>query len=356
MTARGCRSRAAALASGVCLALVGVDSGALAHPPGDLVAYRWHAESQDGAYQVHPDAGIPKRRLAPTTPYLQSATTEMAISPDGGRVAFEGGTPSRSNIFVADLTTGEAEQVTFGRRMIQHPSWSPDGRRLIADCGRQICKMRSDGEGRTVAITNNRYAEANPVWSPDGKRIAFESRRGLLTIKPNGRGLRRLTRKRDDGSPRWSPDSSQIAFTRDSASTGSLLLVARNGSGRTRLTQGAGHDREPDWSPDGSAIVFVRTEGDPSGVDESCSSIWTVDRSGTDPRQLTPDCFPHTGYAAFFPVWSPDGERIAYTATTRPASGGESRGDIFSMNRDGSDVRNLTQEEEVNARYFGLDW
>lgn len=124
MTDRGCGTGAAAWVLGVSVALVAVDSGALAHAPGDLVAYRWHAESQDGAYQVHPAVDSPKRRLAPTTPYLQSATTEMAISPDGDRVAFEGGTPSRSNIFVADLTTGEAEQITFGRRMIQHPtSW-----------------------------------------------------------------------------------------------------------------------------------------------------------------------------------------------------------------------------------------
>ncbi len=356
MAGRAPVTRAFAFLLGATVASIGADTGAHAHPPGDLVAYRWHAESQDGAYQVHPDGVTPKRRLAPTTPYFQSATTEMAISPDRGRVAFEGGTASRSNIFVADLTTGEVEQITFGRRMIQHPSWSPNGRMLVADCGRQICKMRSDGEGRTVKITHNRYPEANPVWSPDGTRIAFESRRGLLTIKPNGRRLRRLTRKRDDGSPRWSRDSGQIVFTRDSGTTGSLVLVNRNGSGRTRLTEAAGYDREPDWSPDGSAIVFVRTESDPSGVDELCSSIWTVERSGANPRQLTETCFPHTGYAAFFPVWSPDGERIAYTATTRPASGGESRGDIFSMNRDGSDVSNLTREEEINARYFGLDW
>lgn len=65
MTHRARVTRGVALVLGAFMGLVGAEGGALAHPRGDLVAYRWHAESQDGPYQVHPDGDTSKRQLAP---------------------------------------------------------------------------------------------------------------------------------------------------------------------------------------------------------------------------------------------------------------------------------------------------
>ncbi len=64
---------------------------ATAHEPGDLTAFRWHEDSRDGTYQIHPDGVTPRRKLSNASPYFSGPRLETDISPGGGRVAFEGG-------------------------------------------------------------------------------------------------------------------------------------------------------------------------------------------------------------------------------------------------------------------------
>ncbi len=343
------------VSSAAVLVLLIVGMGhAVAHEPGDIVAFRWQGETRDGTYQIHPDETTPKRRLSAATPYFQRASTEVELSPERGRVAFAGGGRRHSNIYVANLSSGDTQQITFGSRLITDPSWSPDGRMIVADCGRQICIMRSDGAGRVRPITAGRNRKNHPQWSPDGTRIVFESHRGLRSIRPNGTGLRRLTRNRDDLDPRLNVFS-DIVFTRYEDDGASLFVMKRNGSHLRKVTGAPGYDREADWSPDGSRIVFVRVTGLGDEAEDSlCAYIWTINPDGSNPQQLT-DCMPHDGYASFFPTWSPDGEWIAFTRSTRPP-GEEEREDVFAVDRNGVSVRNLTQESEPHTRYFGLDW
>lgn len=76
----------------------------------------------------------------------------------------------------------------------------------------------------------------------------------------------------------------------------------------------------PDWSPDGTKIVHVITK---PGVD---AFIGIVDLAGGSELQL-----PVKGLV---PSWSPDGQRIAFFTFTNGRT-------IFTMNPDGSDVREL---------------
>jgi Tol biopolymer transport system component len=57
----------------------------------------------------------------------------------------------------------------------------------------------------------------------------------------------------------------------------------------------------PRWSPDGSRIAFTAKLGNGLPV-----QLWVMNSDGSGPRQLT-----SYGTAEFF-SWSPDGRRIAY--------------------------------------------
>jgi len=110
-------------------------------------------------------------------------------------------------------------------------------------------------------------------------------------------------------------------------------------TGKSRaLTTGSSHDNFPSWSPKGDRIAFTRFhDGD--------YEIFTVNIDGTDVRQLTnqPGNDAHC-------AWSPDGEWIAFTS----ARGGfkdesvlhpynpQSYGDIYVMRADGTEVTQLT--------------
>ena len=97
----------------------------------------------------------------------------------------------------------------------------------------------------------------------------------------------------------------------------------------------------PSWSPKGDRIAFT---SDRDGDYE----IYTIRPDGTDLRRLT-----HTPGNDAHNAWSPDGEWIAFTS----ARGGfkdeaalhpynpQPYGDLYVMRADGSDVRQLTDDQ-----------
>ena len=79
-------------------------------------------------------------------------------------------------------------------------------------------------------------------------------------------------------------------------------------------------------------IAFVSSEGNTQ------SDIYTMNPDGTDRKQLT-----FSQEHERQPAWSPDGTKIAYAKVTRTGNGGYS--EIFVVNADGSDQRRLTQSK-----------
>ena len=57
--------------------------------------------------------------------------------------------------------------------------------------------------------------------------------------------------------PDWSPDGSQMAMAVATGYDIDIYLYARDGSGRTNITNNGSYDIWPEWSPDGRFISFV---------------------------------------------------------------------------------------------------
>lgn len=70
-----------------------------------------------------------------------------------------------------------------------------------------------------------------------------------------------------------------------------------------RLTDHSAGDYDPSWSPDGRRIVFTSTR-------DGNREIYSVNADGTDLRNLT-----NHSDSDYDPSWSPDGRRIAFTST-----------------------------------------
>ena len=86
-------------------------------------------------------------------------------------------------------------------------------------------------------------------------------------------------------------------------------------------------DRGFDWSPDGQAIVFFPPE----------STLWIARAPAFSPQRLAEQMGRQ-------PVWSPDGDRIAFVASCEP----ERRGDtIWVVRADGSGLRDLLPGERA---------
>lgn len=84
-----------------------------------------------------------------------------------------------------------------------------------------------------------------------------------------------------------------------------IYLMRADGTGVRRLTRG-GHDNFPVWSPDGRRIAFVRST---ITAAKETSDVFVVNVNGSGLRRLVPD--------AEFVDWSPDGRRIAFVRIVR---------------------------------------
>ncbi len=88
------------------------------------------------------------------------------------------------DVWIADVATGHAHQLTTGKKSSVSPRWSPDGRWIAflsdrpgqlsgspAD-KRQIYVIAPDG-GEAVQLTKVEKGVDAFVWSPDSRRIAY---------------------------------------------------------------------------------------------------------------------------------------------------------------------------------------
>jgi len=136
--------------------------------------------------------------------------------------------------------------------------------------------------------------------------------------------------------PSFAPDGGRVVFVSDR--TGTFEIYELDFAGELQqLTGGLGDLFAPEISPDGEVIMFTNS------ADPSASSIWLMDRDGSKPRQIS--ILP--GEGAWDPVWSPDGSQILF------ASGSQERPQLYIMNSDGSDVRQITDMDGLHGR---IDW
>ncbi|MDF2506923.1 MAG: beta-lactamase/prolyl oligopeptidase [Microbacterium sp.] len=189
-----------------------------------------------------------------------------------------------------------------------------------------------------------------PALSPDGARIAFVLRttdrdgdrdtRALWQVPTSGGEPAPLTHATADSTPVWSPDGSQLAFLRAQDGPAQIWLLPAGGGearGLTTLPLGAG---TPTWSPDGSRIAFAAPVDSAALPGETADTILarrsapaSTDRLGykadgagnlgtlvqqlhvldVDSGKVT--VLTHGRSHASDPFWSPDGTRIAYSAS-----------------------------------------
>ena len=211
------------------------------------------------------------------------------LSPDAQLLAVEVG----GQIQVMDRFGGIRSRLTAGGRNF-FPAWSPDGTRVAYDSSTEtsaykIAISRSDGQFLNfVGSTgpgDQRMADWNPLTSsilcvryPDagGANQIFE-------ISAGG-ALKQLTNTPDEkASPRYSPDATHIVFTAHKMGVGSYIYVMTSlGDSVQQVSPERGIN--PCWSPDGNSIAYTRIT-DPASP--AYGTIWAIDLRSSAMHQLT---------------------------------------------------------------------
>ena len=193
----------------------------------------------------------------------------------------------------------------------------------------QICIVNADGSGMRRLTTEDNKRHYYASLAPDGGSIVYSSYREdnvyeIYSLDLNDGSVDRLTDKLGVlTGPEFSPDGKSIVFTRGNASGKyQVMVMDRNGEGVGDIPGVSGWD--PTWSPDGEQILFA--SGPEGGV-----QLFVVNRDGKDLRQVT-----NLSSLRGRSDWSPDGGSIVTYA------GPSWNREVYILNADGSNARQLT--------------
>ena len=178
-------------------------------------------------------------------------------------------------------------------------------------------------EGERMRVTND-HVSFDPSFNPSGDKIVFTSGR--------------------DGQAH-----PEYGFERLALFTANLQTGVQE-----RLTNQR-YDQQPDWSPDESQVVFVRSryppKQNPQGKLPIREELWTIDvETKEEQRLLRAPPTPGDPFQLYSPVWSPDGERIAFSRADHKEHS------LWVMSRDGSDRRRLLDDVGSYFDSPSLSW
>ncbi|MCP4260615.1 MAG: DUF5050 domain-containing protein [Planctomycetes bacterium] len=225
------------------------------------------------------------------------------------------------------------------------PVWSPDGKKIAFRRNGEIYVMNADGTEQKN-LTNNPAHDQYPSWSPDGKKVAFASSRDgnridgnneIYVMTADGQDIRRLTYS-GIGSfvssfPSWSPNGKRIAFHSYRDRNHEIYVMNADGSEQKNLTNNPAYDDNPFWSPDGKMIAFISVrDGNAAQLTpDERREIYVMNTDGSEQKNLTNNSAYDAGLS-----WSPDGKKIAFDSYR------DGNLEIYVMNADGSEQKNLT--------------
>ena len=200
---------------------------------------------------------------------------QLALSPDGGRVALADAAPPNVHLWIGDLTRRSLSRLTFEGSSAD-PVWSPDGRRVAFSnvpstaAAPEIVWKPADGSGASETLSADSHDAFPSSFSPDGKWLVVERR---FQVVPNDQADIWLLPVGGAGAPRAflvspheefhsevSPDGRWLAYT--SLESGVLEVYLRPfpaGEGKWLVSTSGG--AEPHWSADSKAIYYRNPNG-----------------------------------------------------------------------------------------------
>lgn len=142
---------------------------------------------------------------------------------------------------------------------------------------------------------------------------------------------RQLTNSGNNSWARWSPDGTQIMYVSWTKENLFDIYIMDKGGGNQRpIISTPANELVPDWSPDGRKIAYVVSDED------SISNIYVFDLQTMKTMQITSDTL-----GGFAPKWSPNGSELSFVSNSSENKR-DGRSQVFIMNADGSDVRQMT--------------
>jgi Tol biopolymer transport system component/DNA-binding winged helix-turn-helix (wHTH) protein len=356
------------------------------HPDGKRVTIWIKTRSRGGpnpAFWTLPlEGGTPAQ--SEITPQIQQRFTSLAVrsgyesvvdskfvwAPSGEAIYLERtfrGTRSlwRLSIDPRTLRATGIEQLTSGAGINSAPAISPDGKRLAftaasAEIGAWLHPLDANQgriSGPGTSVTSPGVDAWLPAMTRDGSKLAFsgvragETRLWVKTL-PDGRELPLFVDSYYRNNAEWSPDGTRLAYIRQlkesvpeviSMWSADQIMVWSAETRQEEAVTSLSTRRSAkellvarflfDWSPDGRSLLVSKMMSDFKDV-----TAWQVPISAAPHAELQErEIIAKPGFQIWQPHFSPDGQWIAFEATSVQDPGGqtERRSSLYVMRATG---------------------
>ncbi|KHL24661.1 amidohydrolase [Croceibacterium mercuriale] len=281
---------------------------------------------------------------------------DLDVSPDGRTLAFT----LMGDIYTMPVDGGTPTRIAEGLAWEVQPRFSPDGQRIAFTSDRgggdNIWVMNADGSDKRQVTKEDFRLLNQPSWSPDGQFLVakkhFTTGRSLGTGEiwlyhvSGGAGVALVerpnpTHQKELGEPVYAADGSAVYYTRNVTpgpifeyaqdSNTNLFDIERYDFGTEEVSTvvtGAGGAVRPTPSPDGKLIAFVRREA-------TRSKLYVKDLESGEERKIFDDLDQDVqetwAVTGVYPnmAWLPDSRALMFWAG----------GKINRINADGTGAR-----------------
>jgi len=265
----------------------------------------------------------------------------------GGRVAYnvKGGPkegPSQG------LSYSDGARGSIGK--LRNPSWSPDGKTVVYTRYDMTNRAQYSPLYSWDPARENRYTDVFPTLCKKTGRLAITDldfpfgnpSASVSVMNPDGSDRKKIFQRKEGASlmPTWSPDCQWVAvgtgayFVGRNFAPANIMLIKADGSETKPLTQGPLNIGFPAWSPDGKTMIY-RVWGKENGKDVKGLRSMNLDDHKVTILTTTWDNFP---------FYSPSGDRIVFTRQMP-----DTDFEVFTMKPDGSDQKRLTYTAGADA-------
>ena len=214
--------------------------------------------------------------------YLTEGTNISVDATTDGRAVID----LLGGLWVIPAGGGAAEELTGGLRPAQKPRWSPDAAVLVyhaSTATQDQIWLYHLSDGRSHRLGDSRYIDLHPSWHPDGTRIVFSSARhgngfDVWEIDTETQLTWRLSNHQgNETEPAWSADGRSLIYVHELDGRWSIML-RRFGRSAVTIAHSEKRLAAPSWRPDGSLITYMKDTDDGWSVRMAILSDPILDR------------------------------------------------------------------------------